>query len=91
MKRIILSTIIATATVSVAVAQQNDQRINKAVTDASWYNKAVKSAPSFRDFLKRRKAAVNNWLAIPTSALQPITIKAFATAEQRAGTRHRTR
>ena len=88
MKKILFSTIIAAAAVTAGSAQQNDQRINKAVTDISWYKKATKSAPSFRDFLKRRKAAVNNWLAIPTSALQPVTIKAFATAEQRAGTRH---
>ena len=88
MKKILFSTIIAAAAVTAVSAQQNDQRINKAVTDISWYKKATKSAPSFRDFLKRRKAAVNNWLAIPTSALQPVTIKAFATAEQRAGTRH---
>ena len=88
MKKILLSTIIATAAVTVAVAQQNDQRLNKAITDAAWYHKALKSAPSFRDLLKRRKNAVEQFRAIPTDALQPITIKAFATAEQRAGTRH---
>ena len=71
-----------------AQAQHNDQRLNKAITDAAWYKKAAKSAPSFRDLLKRRKAAVEQFRAIPTSTLQPITIKAFATAEQRAGTRH---
>lgn len=77
-----------TLTAATASAQQNDQRINKAISDAAWYKKAVKSAPSFRDLLKRRKAAVEQFRAIPTSALQPVTIKAFATAEQRAGTRH---
>lgn len=88
MKRIILSTLIAGAAFSAALAQQNDQRINRAITDANYFHKAVKTAPSFRDLLARRKNAVKQFSAIPTSALQPITIKAFAVAEQRAGTRH---
>ena len=88
MKRLILSTVIVSATLTGALAQQNDQRLNKAITDKGYFQKAWKSAPSFRDLLKRRKAAVNQFRAIPTAALQPITIRAFATAEQRAGTRH---
>ena len=88
MKRLILSAVIASATLTGALAQQNDQRLNKAITDNAYFQKAWKSAPSFRDLLKRRKAAVNQFRAIPTAALQPITIRAFATAEQRAGTRH---
>ena len=88
MKRLILSAVIASATLTGALAQQNDQRLNKAITDKGYFQKAWKSAPSFRDLLKRRKAAVNQFRAIPTAALQPITIRAFATAEQRAGTRH---
>ncbi len=88
MKRLILSAVIASATLTGALAQQNVQRLNKAITDKAYFQKAWKSAPSFRDLLKRRKAAVNQFRAIPTAALQPITIRAFATAEQRAGTRH---
>ena len=88
MKRLILSAVIASATLTGALAQQNDQRLNKAITDKGYFQKAWKSAPSFRDLLKRRKAAVNQFRAIPTAALHPITIRAFATAEQRAGTRH---
>ena len=86
--RISISILFAAAALTSVSAQQNDQRLNKAITDAAWYQKAVKSAPSFRDFLKRRKNAVEQFRAIPTSALQPVTIKVFATAEQRAGTRH---
>ena len=44
MKKILFSTIIAAAAVTAVSAQQNDQRINKAVTDISWYKKATKSA-----------------------------------------------
>ena len=87
-RRIFLATIIARAAVSTALAQQNDQRLNRAVTDATWFRKAAKSSPSFRDLLARRKKAVKLFRAIPTDALQPVTIRAFATAEQRAGTRH---
>ncbi|MBO7100285.1 MAG: hypothetical protein J6W21_10510, partial [Bacteroidaceae bacterium] len=79
---------LAITTQTVALAQQNDQRLNRAITDAAYFRKAVKSAPDFRDLLSRRKKAVKTFRAIPTDALQPITIKAFATAEQRAGTRH---
>ena len=79
---------LAITTQTVALAQQNDQRLNRAITDAAYFRKAVKSAPDFRDLLSRRKKAVKTFCAIPTDALQPITIKAFATAEQRAGTRH---
>lgn len=88
MKGIILSTIIAGAVFTTAQAQQNDQRLNNAITDKAYFQKAWKNAPSFRDLLKRRKKAVKQFSAIPTAALQPITIRAFATAEQRAGTRH---
>ena len=87
-RRIFLATIIASAAVSTALAQQNDQRLNRAVTDATWFRKAAKSSPNFRDLLARRKKAVKSFRAIPTDALQPVTIRAFATAEQRAGTRH---
>lgn len=87
-KRIITSIIIFGAVFPAALAQQNDQRLNKAVTDAVWFRKATKSAPNFHDLLARRKKAVKNFRAIPTNVLQPITIRAFATAEQRAGTRH---
>jgi uncharacterized OsmC-like protein len=87
-KRIVLTAILGTALLTAAQAQQNDQRLNRAITDAAWYQKAVKSAPGFRDLLARRKAAVEQFRAIPTSVLQPVTIRAFATAEQRAGTRH---
>lgn len=79
---------LAITTQTVALAQQNDQRLNRAITNAAYFRKAVKSAPDFRDLLSRRKKAVKTFRAIPTAALQPITIKAFATAEQRAGTRH---
>ena len=88
MKGIILSTIIAGAVFTTAQAQQNDQRLNNAITDKAYFQKAWKNAPSFRDLLKRRKKAVKQFSAIPSAALQPITIRAFATAEQRAGTRH---
>lgn len=87
-KKILLTSLIAVASLTPAIAQQNDQRLNHAINDAAWFRKASKSAPTFRDFLKRRKNAVKQFRAIPTSVLQPVTIKAFATAEQRAGTRH---
>lgn len=88
MKRILLSTIIAGAALTAALAQQNDQRLNRAITDADYFHKAVQTAPGFRDLLTRRQKAVAAFRSIPTEALQPITIKAFAVAEQRAGTRH---
>lgn len=87
-KKVILSTLLAGATFSVALAQQNDQRLNRAITDAKYFKQVVQSAPGFKQLLERRKNAVAQWNAIPTEALQPITIKAFAVAEQRAGTRH---
>ena len=81
--------ILAALTAATAVqAQQTDQRLNRAVTNEASYRKALKSAPGFKELLSRRKTAVENFNAIPTAHLQPITIKAFATAEQRAGTRH---
>ena len=67
MKRLILSAVIASATLTGALAQQNDQRLNKAITDKGYFQKAWKSAPSFRDLLKRRKAAVNQFRAIHNS------------------------
>lgn len=87
-KKVIISTLLAGATFSVALAQQNDQRLNRAITDAKYFKQVVQSAPGFKQLLERRKNAVAQWNAIPTEALQPITIKAFAVAEQRAGTRH---
>lgn len=80
--------IVAFAVLTTAQAQQNDQRLNKAITDAQYFQKAAKSAPGFRDLLARRKKAVKAFRAIPTERLQPVTLKAFAVAEQRAGTRH---
>lgn len=89
MKRnIYLLAILALAAQNVALAQQNDQRLNRAITDASYFRKAIKSAPGFRDLLARRKKAVKKFNSIPTDLLQPVTLKAFAVAEQRAGTRH---
>ena len=79
---------IVSAALTAALAQQNDQRLNRAITDATYFQKAVQSAPGFHDLLICRKNAVAQFRAIPTEALLPVTIKAFAVAEQRAGTRH---
>ena len=87
-KKLFISIILASTTFGVVQAQQNDQRLNKAITNVADFQKAVKSAPNFHDLLIRRKKAVEQFRTIPTDHLQPVTLKAFAVAEQRAGTRH---
>lgn len=87
-RRIQALVLVALAAIPAAQAQQNDQRLNRAITDGKAFRKVATTAPSFRDLLARRKAAVKQFRAIPTEALQPVTLKAFAVAEQRAGTRH---
>lgn len=85
----VLATIgIAALTYTTVQAQHNDQRLNRAITDKEQFKNAVSTAPTLRDLLRQRKNAVNQFLAIPTEYIQPIVLKAFATAEQRAGTRH---
>lgn len=75
-KKLSALVIAAFAVLTTAQAQQNDQRLNKAITDAQYFQKAAKSAPGFRDLLARRKKAVKAFRAIPTERLQPVTLKA---------------
>lgn len=55
-------------------------------------NKSLKSAlednaPSLRQHLWKRRQALDDWWAIPTSELRPVDLKAVATAKNRAGFR----
>ena len=54
-KKLFISIFLASTTFGVVQAQQNDQRLNKAITNVADFQKAVKSAPNFHDLLIRRK------------------------------------
>ena len=43
MKKLFLSAVLASATLTGALAQQNDQRLNKAITDKGYFQKTWKS------------------------------------------------
>ena len=55
-------------------------------------NRSVKArlehnAPNLRDHLVQRRLALTDWYALPASELQPVNLKAVATAKNRAGFR----
>jgi len=89
MKKIITSSI-ASAILGFALgvqpvaAQNNIHEVFK--------NKGTKSAlevnaPRLRDHILKRSVALSDWYALPASELQPVNLKAVATAKNRAGFR----
>lgn len=89
MKKVITTSIISALfgvalNIQPVAAQNNVHEIFK--------NKATKAAlevnaPRLRDHILKRGVALSDWNAIPASELQPVNLKAVATAKNRAGFR----
>ena len=83
-KKTIITTIAALAlTVGSAQAQGVLSTIKSAKKKAT----LEQNAPSLRNHLKARKAALEAWNAIPASELKPVTLTANVVAKNRAGYR----
>ena len=63
------------------------QGVQSIFTSSSKKAKLEKNAPTLRQHLKQRKAALQAWAAVPAEDLQEVTLTANVTAKNRAGYR----
>ncbi len=83
MRKLIYAITFAALTATAASAQG----VQGIFTSSSKKAKLEKNAPTLRQHLKQRKAALQAWAAVPAEDLQEVTLTANVTAKNRAGYR----
>lgn len=75
------------AALILSIGSANAQGVEGVFKSAKKKSVLAKNAPSLRQHLKERKAAIEVWNAVPASELKPITLTADVVAKNRAGYR----
>jgi hypothetical protein len=80
-------TLIILAALILSIGSANAQGVEGVFKSAKKKSVLAKNAPSLRQHLKERKAAIEVWNAVPASELKPVTLTADVVAKNRAGYR----
>lgn len=75
------------AALILSIGSANAQGVEGVFKSAKKKSVLAKNAPSLRQHLKERKAAIEVWNAVPASELKPVTLTADVVAKNRAGYR----
>ena len=75
------------AALILSIGSANAQGVEGVFKSAKKKSVLAKNAPSLRQHLKDRKAAIEVWNAVPASELKPVTLTADVVAKNRAGYR----
>ena len=75
------------AALILSIGSANAQGVEGVFKSAKKKSVLDKNAPSLRQHLKERKAAIEVWNAVPASELKPVTLTADVVAKNRAGYR----
>ena len=81
------NTLTILAALILSIGSANAQGVEGVFKSAKKKSVLAKNAPSLRQHLKERKAAIEVWNAVPASELKPVTLTADVVAKNRAGYR----